>query len=534
MKVGLKELRITTKLRRNKMGIKLEAKKFEVICNLGINKQYTIPALTKETYLRSILERLFFIKDDDGTFIPPPQAKPRIFQKKLTIIRNEIITAARVLLNCMFATVMTGKQFLDSTPKHKFKVYERPYTLLGDMFCVFKRSFIGMFVKSEKTDAEKDWIARLVSPRHPEYNYSLGRYLRPMEHVLYQAIDKTWDKCHIGTKAVMKGLNARQTAYCIKQKWDTYKQPVAIGLDMSRFDQHIGKDALQFEHTFYNLLTAPSDRHQLDTLLSWQLIGNYFLRTNDGIDMRFRRQGTRCSGDMNTALGNVLIMCSLLRGLKDHLSSHTMDIIDNGDDCVILIEYEELVKFSKPKIVKYMLQFGFTVKVEKPVYTLEHVTFCQSNPVIDITGDYIMCRNPFTAIAKDCINVHPTKNSNERMKWFGAVAQSGLSLCSGMPVFTSFYTKLLSMSNGKKGNGRMYNLDETGFFHMTKGLKHQSGTISSQTRYSFYQAFGMIPEEQIRLEIIYENMEYVSNTGAPGLAHTHQVLLTKKNESFST
>lgn len=524
---------ITTKLRRNKMGLKLEPKKFEVICNVGIMKKFTIPALTFNTYWRSITERLFYIKDEIKGFIHPPQPIKDVFQKKLTNIRNEIISSTRKVLNSKFATVMTGIQFLASTPKHKYKVYLGPFTKLGELMCEYKRSFIGMFVKSEKTDNEKDWIARLVSPRHPEYNYCLGKYLRPMEHNIYYGIDQTWECGDVGARAIMKGLNARETAAAIQRKWLRFKDPVAIGLDMSRFDQHIGVDALKFEHSFYKSLTSPPDKERLNVLLSWQLQGNYFLRTNDGIDIKFKREGTRCSGDMNTALGNVILMCSLLAGLKVHVGSKTMNIIDNGDDCVILFERTEMHKFSKDVITRYMLQFGFTVKVEKPVFQLEHVTFCQSNPVIDATGEYIMCRNPFTAIAKDCINIHPTKNLNERQKWFAAVSNSGLSLCSGIPVFTAFYTFLRRISGNAKGSTRMYSMDETGFFHMCKGLSHVHGDPTMASRVSFYQAFGMIPEEQVRLENMYkEGIDYHTTTGAPGLVAIHHTLLSYKHATF--
>ena len=44
------------------------------------------------------------------------------------------------------------------------------------------------FVKREKAKFKK--APRCIQPRDPRYNASIGRYLKPLEHVLYGAVGK--------------------------------------------------------------------------------------------------------------------------------------------------------------------------------------------------------------------------------------------------------------------------------------------------------------------------------------------------------
>ncbi len=47
---------------------------------------------------------------------------------------------------------------------------------------------------------------------------------------------------------------------------------------------------------------------------------------------------------------------------------------NNGDDCVVIVEKEDLGKLGDLQI--WFLQMGFTMKMEKPVEIFEKIEFC--------------------------------------------------------------------------------------------------------------------------------------------------------------
>jgi len=63
---------------------------------------------------------------------------------------------------------------------------------------------------------------------------------------MYDEIDKLF-----GSPTIMSHYNAYTQAAVLKEKWDKYSKPVCVGLDASRFDQHVSTAALKFEHGFY-------------------------------------------------------------------------------------------------------------------------------------------------------------------------------------------------------------------------------------------------------------------------------------------
>lgn len=66
--------------------------------------------------------------------------------------------------------------------------------------------------------------------------------------------------------------------------------------------------ALKWEHSIYNAMFRSDE---LAELLGWQLTNKGFARTTDGL-IKYEVKGCRMSGDMNTALGNCMIMCALV------------------------------------------------------------------------------------------------------------------------------------------------------------------------------------------------------------------------------
>jgi len=312
---------------------------------------------------------------------------------------------------------------------------------------------------------------------------------------------------------VLKGFNAQQTGEIFNSKWNSFRKPVAIGLDASRFDQHVGIDALRWEHSVYNgIFKSP----ELRRLLSWQLNNKVVGHCKDG-KLKYVTEGCRMSGDMNTALGNCLIMCALvhcylsMKGIKGSLAN-------NGDDCTVILEQRDLLKFQDG-LQEWFLEMGFSMKVEDPVYDIEGIEFCQTHPVFD-GSNYVMVRNFPKALSKDCLSMKQLDHPATCRMWLDAIGQGGLSLTGGIPVYQDFYSSLIKcastvtvppkrQTNWTRRKAKPQVELTNGMSWLSRNMdRHYSSHISGRTRHSFYLAFGVTPEQQIALEDVYRNVDW--------------------------
>lgn len=112
------------------------------------------------------------------------------------------------------------------------------------------------------------------------------------------------------------------------------------------------------------------------------------------------------SGDMNTALGNCMLMCCLVMAYMD-AKCIPYDFINNGDDVVLFCErkHQHLLE----DIPTWFDRMGFEMVVEAPVYELEQIEFCQMHPIQLGYDDYTMVRNYPSSIAKDLTCLDPEK-----------------------------------------------------------------------------------------------------------------------------
>lgn len=210
--------------------------------------------------------------------------------------------------------------------------------------------------------------------------------------------------------------------------------------------------------------------------------------------VKYSTLGGRASGDMNTALGNCLIMSGMIysyvkfRGIK-------IKLMNNGDDCVVFMERSDLPRFSTG-LVQWFHEMGFNMKVEPPFQCIEEIEFCQMHPVWTPEG-YLFCRNLETGIAKDAVSIDPLPTSGEVRGWLKAVGMGGLSLAGGMPIFQEHYRRYLEAA----GNATPRKLNQiTGLEYYARGMNKTYGPICERTRFSFYLAFGVTPDMQIAIE----------------------------------
>lgn len=208
------------------------------------------------------------------------------------------------------------------------------------------------------------------------------------------------------------------------------------------------------------------------------------------------------SGDMNTALGNCLIMSSLYYGLNK-LSGVQFEVADDGDDCVIICERRNLRKLTE-LIPPHFLAAGFTMEVGGAVDIFEQIKFCQCQPVWNGVC-YTMVRNPTKALSTDLCGTGRWVDDDVRRGIISLVGYGGGHLCTGIPVMQAFYQLL---RHGAPINEREF--DDSGFGRMVMGYLHDKKRkvtddpllrpITPRSRVSFYLAFGILPDLQRALE----------------------------------
>jgi len=375
-----------------------------------------------------------------------------------------------------------------------------------------KHSYVNAFVKAEKTAS--NGVARVIQPRHPVYNVAVGRYLKPIEHEVYAAISRVY-----GWDVVMKGKNADETGEALRQEWDQLVDPVAVFLDVSRFDQHCHKEALEWEHSVYKFVY--NNCKELVKLLSWQLETKGFIRLPDGT-IKYYTRGQRCSGDMNTAMGNIIIMTGLIWSYFDHLER---DIFpgkrvvnrgtNNGDDHTLLVE-REYAQFIESDMPRWFAEMGFTLKIEGTTTVFEEIEFCRSHP-IKVDGSYRMVRR-LDALEKDLVSFKPIVNEKAWNVKRRAIATCGAKLTAGVPVFQAYYECL-----GRGAENAKVDLDPdvTGMMQLSWRMDHVAHEPDEDARVSFWLAYGIDPSHQRYLEAVWKETTCVWIP--PILSPTHDV-----------
>lgn len=462
--------------------------------------------------LRALNERVYHVKDKvTGELKPTPRPSPgawlrigEIGKRLSRIVRVRVPHVER----------LTCQQFVDQCPAHKRALYARAAEELANRGWSQRDTKLKSFVKFEKLKfarlgPKSDPVPRLIQPRSPVYNVALGRYTRRIEAELYHALSVVWDVDEL-EEVVMKGMTVEEVARQLRLKWDKYDRPCALGLDAERFDQHVSVEALSWEHAVYNRIFSFCP--ELARLLKTQLrnIGVAFL---DGHRVDYKTNGCRCSGDMNTSLGNCLIMSALVRVYCGERGV-PCSLANNGDDCLVFFDRRSL-SLIRGGLAEWFLEFGFTMAVEEPVFTFERCEFCQTRPVWS-GREWVMVRIPDVALSKDVMGLD-CRDSESYRRWIYAVGTAGLSLYGDMPVFGSLYSTMVSRGLSSRVSSSLLFAD-SGFARMSlKPRKHQYDGVTDACRLSFYRAFGICPDLQLDIEKHMSTLDFSGLVPDPGV-----------------
>lgn len=361
--------------------------------------------------------------------------------------------------------------------KHKYMAAKEKLDNFGwsDSYAI-----INLFTKDDLELDSPLKAPRAIQYRHPCFMLQHGTFIKPIEKWFYSLKDE------YDTRIVGKA-DSFTLANDLIQKSLQFSDPVFLLLDASKFDSCVDIKWLKYTHWCYQKLFKSGNK-MLRKLCQLTIINRG--RSRRGI--RYRTSGTRMSGDMDTGLGNSIIMWTLLKGFLLHLQIKG-SIYVNGDDSVVVIERRNL---SKTKDMAYFKRFGFNMKYEVAT-SLSEVEFCQAR-LLETDYGFTMARNPARIIGK--------------MGWstasYGARKVRShvhtLGLCEraaswGVPIASSIATAFIEATPWAKFRVLNTWLREY-YASMQKWWKQGAPVISMQTRVNYENTWGITVAEQIAFE----------------------------------
>lgn len=439
--------------------------------------------------LQSVRERVLGRTTPQG-WVPTVKPNQRAFQApSLTAFKRRV---ARHLPR--HSLPISTEQFVGSYRGQKQRRYEVAAASLEVRPLGVSDSFPSIFLKSEKWFEEK--AARVISARNPRYNIALGLYTQPIEHLIYRAIDQVF-----GSATIMKGYTPERRAAVIAGHWHSFSDPVAVGQDFSKFDQHISREALQYEHSFYDICYSSPELAQL---LAWQLSTTCYANLVDG-KVVYKLKGGRMSGDMNTALGNCIISAALVWAYAFEQGVNIRAVVD-GDDSVAFMERADYETYQAG-IAPWMLEKGFILVSEEPVYELHKVEFCQAK--YTRLCPPTMVRTPLKAITQD--HEWIVDASIRHVDVLSATGLGGLSLYGSCPVLGAYYNMLSRASPNSLKTLRRMVTGSSWLRAASEGGVYTEAT--EEARYAFWETWGMEPGEQRAFEAFFnaQDLSYLAN-----------------------
>lgn len=468
-------------------------RKYSIHTGICSDVRFGAHSNTLQNVQRAVAERVLFVPDGSGGLknCPKPQSKSYLTKTMLPfhnllrkMIRNDLSFPIPPASSDDFVNTYSGA---------KKKRYQEACDSLLIASAVQKDARLKSFVKIEKINfsSKLDPAPRIIQPRTFRYSAALGMIIKHLEKPLFKKIDQIF-----GGPTVLKGYDCIKSGKIMKDMWDEFENPVAIGLDASRFDQHCSTEMLEWEHSVWEMFTT--SKREIKQLLKWQLTNKGTAYVDDG-KLKYQVNGSRMSGDMNTSSGNCLIMCAMIYNYCHSQNVQKFRLANNGDDCILIVESKNFSRINQP-LTNWFNDLGYTMKVEPPVYVFEQISFCQTQPIFDGVG-YRMVRDPRVAMAKDLCCLLNLDQERVKNLWYNAMHHGGKSLTIGIPCWQKFYDMFPTTNQQQNKNETTLNgFQNSGFTRMTPKIEQVERDVTSQSRFSFWLGFGILPDTQVMLE----------------------------------
>lgn len=350
---------------------------------------------------------------------------------------------------------------------------------------------IKMFLKIEKNFVEDELkTPRAIQYRGPRFNLCLAKYLLAFEEKFYTAYSKP-NPHRIHTS---KGLDPVRRAELMIALWQRQARPAALCMDASRFDAHVTKELLEYEHSCYKQAFGPV------RFLEWMLKCQVVNVGKGVLGSSYKLVGGRMSGDVNTALGNTLIQLTVLRSIA---VGYDVDILAEGDDAVIFGNVED-IRALAAVVANRSAEVGFNMK-SSVAYVIEDLDYCSCRLIEIATGKWTSIR----AWPKPLFSDRYTVRQVTSLKAIGEKART-MAVCfmltyKNQPIYLAWAKYLLSWAPPSRLDPWY---DRHYWVETVLKVKDELASekvvdlysISDVARASLALAFGIMPCEQLMIE----------------------------------
>lgn len=287
---------------------------------------------------------------------------------------------------------------------------------------------VNLFIKSENYTEIKE--PRLISPCSESWKALMGGYFHAVDQYLINTQD-----------FLVKGKNPRMISECRRQI--ASRNSCFFGSDFSSFEGsqdyeiQMNIELKFYEHMFANYeQLIPMIRNFYEEGRNYWFAGKYV----------GHMYGKRCSGDMQTSIGNSILNYSLWK-FASFKQQNPIEILVEGDDAFIATQY-------KPIDFKIVTELGFDVKPDGPSGNYEDITFLSQYQykgntfgnlpkLIDKVGTIIS-----TKVSR-MIMQNPTKFYNEfRPDYLYTKAYCFHYQFRGTPILDVLLEKIMELSGG--------------------------------------------------------------------------------------
>jgi len=356
-------------------------------------------------------------------------------------------------------------------------------------------SRISAFLKADKLRSPvKEAKPRLIFPRSPRFNLELARRLKPFEHWLWGRLTGRVLGMGHNMRLVAKGLTPRQRANLIVRKFSSIDSCVCFEVDGKAFEAHVGPHQLSAEHGVYRA-AFPRDKG-LRRLLREQLV----LSGQLPCGAKFSRSGGRASGDFNTGMGNTIIFLMVVVAALKELEV-PFDCLVDGDNAIVFVPHGVLDRVMRGFAPLVLASSGHEVTVERPVRVVEGIRFGGSAPVfLGPRLGWTMVRDWVRVLSGAFASHRWLREPAFAREWMRGVSMCELSLARGVPILQAWALQALEHLGG--GSLRVRAHPHVDYFVLGGWLARESEAlpVSGEARLSFELAFGVTPEDQVRLE----------------------------------
>lgn len=280
---------------------------------------------------------------------------------------------------CGDLTPLTNEEFIASyDPGAKRNDYSMAVKYLEERGYSRKDFRIRSFIKQEKKVFKGVAKERLIQARGLVANVVLGRRLKVIERCAYGLkSSRRWGVNP--TRLLAKGMSQSQRAAVLIDKWSNFNDPVCISVDAVAFDRHVREYQLDSLDRMYESL-FPGDS-EFKTALRYRL-GNTSFTTRHGI--KYIPEPQRMSGDMDTSIGNCLLVAMMIEHVMMSLRIRKFDMFNDGDDTLILVERIDLEKLKTNLDLEFE-KLGHNIRVEGIFHELSGIEHCHHHLMMSLS-----------------------------------------------------------------------------------------------------------------------------------------------------